>query len=442
MRSAALCGVGVARLPSIADTVARVRQLLAALLRNPHLGEQAISIGLRGASAAGKFALSLYMLTFVGLAELGVYGLLIAAATAVPAFLGFGLSDWTTRQCIGLPTAQAVPLAATRLGFTLLVHGVVQPIFWLANAYLGGPIPAHYAVLIGPILLLEHLGFDAHGPLIARNRVLLSSVVIFIRSGAWPIAIIAIGWMYPPARSLVWVLAAWLAGLVVMALVLAGMALRGGRWRWLRLRTDWLRDALSRSWPFYLSDIGAVSSLYADRFIITFFAGLELTGIYVFFWSAANVVHSVTLYGTFHPRVPVLVAAANSADGATFRKRLLQFQGVTIVWAFALSGMLWVGVQLFLQLGVRPQLSGHLIIFAMIILAMLLRILADSYHFVLYALCRDRTIAAVSVAGALGSAALNALLVSTAGLMGAVIASILTAAGLLAARRALSRFEH
>jgi O-antigen/teichoic acid export membrane protein len=432
-------GIGAGRHLEIGERFARARQSLRALARHPHLAEQIISIGLRGASSAGKFALSLYLLAYVGLADLGVYGLLVAAATAVPAVLGFGLTDWTTRQCVGLPTDEAVSLAGTRIGFTIVVHGVVQPIFWLANAYLGDPIPAHFAILVGPILLLEHLGFDAQGPLIARNRVKLSSIIIFIRSGAWPIAIIAIGWIYPPARSLAWVLAAWLAGLIVMMLVLSGLALRGGRWRMLCVRADWLRDALRRSWPFYLSDIGAVGSLYADRFVISALAGLELTGIYVFFWSAANVVHSVTVYGTFHPRVPALVAAANAGDTATLRKRLFQFQCGTLAWALLLFGLLWIGVQLFLQIGVRPQLNGHLMLFAMIIFAVLLRILADSYHFVLYALCRDRTIAVVNLTLAVGSAVLNALLVSTAGLMGAAVASSLTAAGLLAVRRALSR---
>ena len=426
--------------PAIAGTIARASQIFRALVQNPHLGEQIFTIGLRGASAAGKFALSLYLLSFVGLSELGVYGLLVAAATATPAILGFGLSDWTTRQCVGLPTDEAISLAGTRLAFTVAVHAIVQPVFWLANAYLGGPVPTHFAVPVALILVLEQLGVDAHGPLVARRHVMLSSVILFIRSGAWPIAIIAVGCVYPPARSLTWVLVAWVAGLTVMMLVLSGLALQRGRWRMLRLRPDWLRGALRRCWPFYLSDIGAVSSLYADRFIISFFAGLELTGIYVFFWSAANVVHSVTLYGTFHPRVPLLIEAANAGDTATLRKRLFQFQSMTVVWALLMFGFLWVGVQLFMQMGERPELDGHMALFALIIIAVMMRIIADSYHFVLYALSRDRTIAAVNLGIAVVSAVLNALLVATAGLTGAAIAAIVTATGLLATRRALSRF--
>jgi O-antigen/teichoic acid export membrane protein len=414
------------------------KQLVRGIRQNPHLTEQIVSIGLRGASATGKFALSLYVIAYVGLAEMGVYGLLIAAATVVPAVLGFGLSDWTTRQCIGLPTDEAVSLVGTRLGFTVVVHCVAQPIFWLANAALGEPIPSHFAVFVALILLFEHLGSDANGPLIARHRVMLANVAIFIRSGAWPLAIIAIGLIYPPARSLIWILGAWFVGLLIMMLVLAVRVLVT-HWRLLRVRAHWLRDALRRSWPFHLSDVGAVCSLYADRFIILFFSGLELTGIYVFFWSAANVVHSISVYGVFHPRVPVLVTAAIAHDHATLRRRLLQFQAVILVWGLAMFAFLWIAIELFLQTGVRPQLNGHLTVFALIIFAALLRMIADTYQFVLYALHRDRTIAFINLAFAAGSAVLNTLLVSTAGLMGAVTAAILIAIGLLTARWSLSK---
>jgi O-antigen/teichoic acid export membrane protein len=222
-------------------------------------------------------------------------------------------------------------------------------------------------------------------------------------------------------------------------LVLAITTLHDGRWRWLGLQWSWLREALPQCWPLYLTRLGTVGSLYADRFIISFFLGLELTGVYVFFWSAANVVHSITVYGTMQPRVPALVTAAESDGARGLRKRLTQYQIETMGWAVLLFAMLWVAIGLFVQVAHKPQLDAHTAIFLWIILAMLLRILADSYHFALYALRRDRITVTINLAGAAGSALLNALLVPTMGLAGAVIASLVTAAGLLFSRFMLSR---
>jgi O-antigen/teichoic acid export membrane protein len=434
--------MSVAKVESLigaATRLARARSSLGSFFRSRRFVEHSVSIVLRGAAAAGKFALSLYMLAYLGLSELGVFGLLVAAATAAPAVLGFGLSDWTTRTVIGLPGRRAMALVTTRMAFTLAVHAVVQPLFWIGNALAGYPIPTAYALPIALIVLLEHIAADSHGPLVARGRILLSSVNLFIRAGLWPMAIIAVGLVYPPARTLTWVLAAWVAGLVVMMVVLAVAAFGKGRWRWLSLQWDWLRDALTRSWALYLSAMGAVGSLYTDRFIISFFAGLELTGVYVFFWSAANVVHSIAVYGTFHPRVPTLVAAAQDGDFKTFRRRLIHCQAETMAWAILLSSMLWVAVDVFTHIADKPQLSAHAALFIWIILAMLLRILADSYHFVLYALHRDRTIVAVNLAGAATSATLNAILVSSLAIVGAVAASIVTGSALLVSRLVLSR---
>lgn len=410
------------------------------IVRSPQFKLQAATVALRGAGAAGKFALSLYLLAYAGLADLGVYGLLVAAATIGPAVLGFGLTDWTARECVGLERRKAISIGGTRLCFTLVVHLVVQPPAWALNAWLGYPIAPDFVLPIALILLLEQIGAEAQALLIARERVMLSNFVLFLRSGAWPIAIIALGLVYPDARSLLWVLIAWVGGMIATALVLFGFALQHSRAALFRPNVRWLGTGLARSWPFYLSDMGAVSSLYLDRFLISLFVGLETTGIYVFFWSAANVVHSLTVYGTFSPRVPGLIAAANARDFTSLRSRFRQFRRSTLVWALALFVSLWIAIQALLALGLRPQLSGHGVLFCMIMLATVLRILADMQHFVLYALSRDRSIGMINASSAIGTAALTALLVWLAGVAGAVAATILSAAAVLFTRRELSRF--
>ncbi len=130
--------------------------------RAPHLAAQLFMIGLRLGNAGAKFALALYMTRYLGLADLGIYGLLVGAATAVPAVLGFGLNDWLGRLVVGLDRIQAIPLATTRLSFTLAIQIVAQTAAWLLNSALGAPISWALAIPIGLILLLEHLAADAY----------------------------------------------------------------------------------------------------------------------------------------------------------------------------------------------------------------------------------------------------------------------------------------
>lgn len=114
-------------------------------------------IGLRGFSIVAKFMLALYTARYLGLADLGIYGLVVGMTLLMPAVFGFGLNDWMLHDLVGKRRAEFMPRAVTRLTFTVCAHLVVQPIGWAINAALGSPIPFALAAPIATILLLEHL---------------------------------------------------------------------------------------------------------------------------------------------------------------------------------------------------------------------------------------------------------------------------------------------
>src|SRR3712207_6703221 len=90
--------------------------------------EPLLLMALRVGSIAAKFLLALYTARYLGLADLGIYGLLVGAATMAPWALGLGTTDWTMRQLAVMPRAEAAACIATRLSLTLVMHLVLQPI--------------------------------------------------------------------------------------------------------------------------------------------------------------------------------------------------------------------------------------------------------------------------------------------------------------------------
>jgi O-antigen/teichoic acid export membrane protein len=402
------------------------------------LARQAVLLGLRAGATAAKFALTLYMARFLGLADLGLYGLLVGAATAVPAIFGFGLNDWVTRNLVGLPLSEALARLGTRLSFTVALHVVLQPVAWTIDAALGAPVPTDLALPIGLILLLEHLSADVNGPLMARHRALLATVLFFVRNGAWPFVVIILGLLDPAARTLSVVLWGWVAGLTGMWIMLAVYLLPNERWRMMTPRLAWFRAAIGSSWPFYLSELGVVGNLYLDRFLISLFLGLEATGIYTFFWSLANVVHTLSVNGVMQPHIPKLVEAA-ARGGEAFRATKRNLQIETLIWATGLAGALSVALPLMLPLLGRPELQHNLGVFAIIAVATLMRMAADSLNFVLFALHRDRSIAAISLCGVALSALANSTLIPLLGLKGAACAYLMTGTFLLVLRHRRSR---
>jgi O-antigen/teichoic acid export membrane protein len=386
-----------------------------------------------------KFLLAIYTARYLGLADLGIYGLLVGATVIVPAIVGLGMTDWIVRKIVDLPRAQALPLIASRLSLTLSMHLVVQPLVLAADVLLGEPIPLRIAVLAGAILMLENLGCEAADMLIARRRVFLSYWLTFLRSGFWPIPVMAIGLLYPETRTLEFLLLGWLAMLGVSWLILFGLVVPEGRWRQMRPHWRLLFHELRGSLVLYIKDVSSTISMFLDRFLISAFLGLELTGVYTLFWSITNVVHSLAVYGVIQAQLPSLIAAGQNSDRAEFRalERRLQIEIGT--WALLLALVLAIVTPFLVPFLGQPLVQDHMAIFWIVLGATLLRVAADGYGFVLLALNRDRTIAAIAVAGAVTSAVLNLVFTPLLGLVGAATAYAITSGGLFAARYFFSR---
>jgi O-antigen/teichoic acid export membrane protein len=196
---------------------------------------------------------------------------------------------------------------------------------------------------------------------------------------------------------------------------------------------------LAGSRALYVKDVSSTLSIFFDRFIISMFLGLELTGVYTFFWSITNVVHSLALVGMLLAQLAPMLAAGRKADKSEFHALERRLQIEIGGWTVALSLGIAVATPLLLPYLGRPLLENYLVVFWMILFATILRVAADGYGYALLALNRDAAIAKIAFVGALASAILNAILTPLAGLWGAATAYVLTSAGLLAIRYYLTR---
>jgi O-antigen/teichoic acid export membrane protein len=401
--------------------------------------DQLLRFSMRAVATVSKFLLAIYTARYLGLADLGVYGLLVGATTLVPAIVGLGMTEWTARKLVDLPRAQALPMIASRLSLTLAIHLVVQPIAFAVDILLGEPIPLGIALLCGAILLLENIANEAADILIARRRIFLAYFLAFLRVGFWPIPVMVLGLLYPEMRTLEFVLMGWLAVLVVSCVALVGLVIAQGRWRLMRPQWHLVFPELRGSLVLYIKDVSSTVSIFFDRFLISMFLGLELTGVYTLFWAILNVVHQLAVGDIIRAQLPSLIAAGQNPDQAEFRAIERRFQIEIASWTFVLALGAAIAIPLLLPLLNQPLAQENLPVFWLILFATLLRIAADFYGFVLLALSRDRAIAAVAVGGAVASAGLNLLFIPLFGLMGAATAYAMTSGGLFAARYLFSR---
>jgi len=390
--------------------------------------------------AAAKALLAFYTARFLSLADLGIYGLLIAGTTIVPAVAGFGMTDWIARKVVDVPRAEAIDLIVARLSLTVCVHLVVQPLALGLDLLLGQPIPIELALMGGLILLFEHIGSESNDLLVARRRVLLSQTLSFLRAAVWPLLVITIGLLVPAARTLTFMLTVWLIVVALNALVLLGLFYSRTRTFLVPVHLRPLWQQLRGSWVLYVRDLSNMVSIFSDRFIISTVLGLELTGVYTLFWSIANVIYSVVVVGLLLTQVaPLVDAARRGYEQFNAVKRRIQIE--LAGWIVLLAAGAAIATPLLLPFLQRPLLQANLTVFWIVLFAMIMRIAADGYGFALLALQRDRAIAIVAVLGAIMSAAATAVLTSLMGLWGAAVAFAASSTAIFIVRYCLTAFN-
>lgn len=390
-------------------------------------------VGLRAGNALSKFALSLYVVRYLGLSDLGVYGLFVAGVTILPAFAGFGTNDWIGRRAARTSFEAIAPLVFTRLGLSASFNVGLQVLAYALNHVLGTIVPWHTMLLCSAIVMLEHLADDIAIFLMYRGRAVLGHILLFLRAGLWPLFVIAAGILFPALRTLEALLAGWLGGLLVMWALLTVIAWRMRAWSHFRMDKELLTSGIRESVPFFLKDMSIAAGLYLDRFLVSTLLGLEASGVYTFFWSVANVLHNITLSAIFQPKVSAIIRTASekpSAFRGVFHHAIRQTAGVALVFGV----MLIAFMPLILPVLDKPQLSDMQLLFAIVIVATILRLSVDSYNYGLVALHLERLLAVLSIVAVPVAACLQFALIKMIGLYGAAWAYLLTGAIILAPR--------
>src|SRR5262245_37683163 len=95
------------------------------------LARPLLLMAFRIGNMAAKFLLALYTARYLGLADLGIYRLIVGGTILTPALLGLGTSDWIVRQIVTMSRADALAAMTTRLAFPAAMHVIVQPMLWL-----------------------------------------------------------------------------------------------------------------------------------------------------------------------------------------------------------------------------------------------------------------------------------------------------------------------
>lgn len=370
------------------------------------------NVGLRGLTLLSKFVLVFFLAKFLEPGLLGLYGLLAAAIGYSLYVLGFDFYNFSTREIIGSSSKEWLRIVRDQSVFYLIMYFFFMPVVLVV--FYVGLLPWSFFAWFLVLLFLEHFAQEMNRILVAMSEQLFASIVLFLRSGVWCLAVVLFMWLDEGLRQLEFILAGWAIG-AFSACVLSLLKLRSLDRLALCLPIDWrwMRKGLKVAAPLLVASLAVRGIFTFDRYWVESVTNLEVLGAYVLFISMAVAVLSFLDAGVVVFFYPKLVAAAKEKEFAVFRQVMRSFSVNIIVvaaflvifcWAIANPLLVWVGNDIYIQ---------YLYLLHWLLLAMTFYSLSMIPHVALYAFDKDKAIT-YSQLGALAAFLIVAYLYSDA----------------------------
>ena len=377
-------------------------------------------MGLRGSTLVIKFVFTLFIARFMGFEELGLYGLITAAVIFIAVSCAMGLTHVLTRKVV----TQSPEVIVKNLWFYFRFITLMYVVIFAISCVVGVVLDQLYLTLLIVLLaFLEHINNHLYSLILNRSRLLAGNILHFIRSGAWMVIFMAVSLFAPSMLSMDKIIIAWIIG---NALSIGCFYWLTRHWPWHSRSSGvsllrWFRKEFRYSKIAYVDSIVFTSTTYIDRYLITLFLGLELTGVYVFFWSIGSALSNLITTGVIQLSRPKMVKAFKDKSteyNAIFIKCLKRTIGVSVITGVITGALIYV----ILPYVNRPLVIEWYPVLWLIIVGFILGMIYQVQNLIFYSQHRDDITLKIRFIILFGAVLFNLTLIPLIGIWGATIA--------------------
>ena len=387
-------------------------------------------VALRVASISGKFLLALYLLRYLSLESLGIWGLFGATQTIVLYVVGFEFHAFSNRELLTVSPVRRADVLGSQIRFHLACYLSLLPLSGVA--LLAGWVAPNFVGWFLLILVGTHLTQEAHRVLIVLSRPRLAYLLTAVAHGVWVAPAIGMGQLWPAARTLDVVFACWAVGSLVSAAIGFLTLRRSGLLQWDHFGT-WqdVAKGLRTSFRFLIIALCYRMIELSGRYFLLAFWGEHAVGTYTLFSSIARVQYEI-LYAGFVALIwPGLTATGDTGGTATFAEHYDRLRRTVLVVTALLIPCFLFGIHPIVDLSRDAGLRAEMTTYYVLVAATSVLGLVTIPHYALYARRMDDVILKGVCGGMFCNLALNLVLVPSLGLLGAAISTLAAFAGIL-----------
>lgn len=359
---------------------------------------QLLNLSLRAVTLVVKFAFILSLAVFLPPEQVGLYGLITVTVSYSIYFVGVEFYTFSTRDLVARPRSEWSRLLSSQIVFFCLMYVVVLPTFSIV--FFLGALPWSVMTAFIVLVVLEHLSTELMRLLVAIEKPLLATVVIFIKQALWAVCFTFLMWLSPDLRNISDLLLFWIAGAFASIVIGIGPLLRL-EWKNALAYIDWrwIRTGTLIAIPLLISSVAVRTLFTLDRYAFEALNSLALLGAYSVYMGVASAMLSFMESGVFVFHYPKMMKAYKEDKLAEFEQAYRKLAKQSVVWLGALMTGAAVAGAIVFPLVEEPIYGENLPLFFAIIVAMAVFIVGYIAQYGLYTTTRDKSIIASNLFG-------------------------------------------
>jgi O-antigen/teichoic acid export membrane protein len=374
-----------------------------------------------------KFLLTLFITHYLDFESLGFFGLLSAAGVMAPSILGFGIMYNIIRHAVTkdiyeitqdiLFYGKFITVLYAVLLIICLTYGIVYNQFLLA--------------MLGIfVVFCEHINGEFYALFLNLSKPFFANLIHFVRSALWAVFYMIGAYIYPEWRHIETLLIFWLVGSVIAAYCYLTQLRLNKETATDNIETlssycKKLIDKIKNSSVVYANACVTSLSQYADRYIITAILGLELAGVYIFFWQIYSALSNLLYTGVIQLYRPKLVRAYKEKDpiyNSLFKTCLKK----SILLASIFAIITGITLYIFLPHFDKPLIEIYFHLTYWIFIGFIVSIIVEVMSLILYSSHRDAISLKIKIISFLNIIIFNVFFTYFYGLNGAGISFLLS----------------
>ena len=234
-----------------------------------------INLSLRAVTILLKFILSIVLIKGLGVDQYGVFGLFQSSIIILTFVIGFDFYTFSAREILNNRPVKQNRYLKNQLVFHLIGYLLIIPIAFALSSF--EIVPNKFIKYFILILVFEHLSQELYRLLILFGKTIISTIVLFTRSGVWVALLFGISEFTDYKISIELVLILWSIG----ALVSVFIGFKYLNFKWVKgVDFLWIKNGILISIPFLIGTIFYKLVEFSGRYFLKFGLLLSIIGIY------------------------------------------------------------------------------------------------------------------------------------------------------------------